>query len=618
MCGFLEVFQKNKPVDRSRFESALAEMRHRGPDDSGASYSSLVCGGGEVHVAAGHQRLAILDLDPRSAQPFQSGGRTLLFNGEIYNYQSLRKELEGVAEFHTSGDTEVLCRMLECKGEQALDEMNGMWAFAFLDREKRTVTACRDRYGKKPLFYYMDDEVLVFSSTVKSMYAYLGRSPRIRYEAMEAFLEYGVMYPGGGRETHLHQVRQVLPGQLAEFDLDKWEVSREHCYDGFMTGQDEECDIRQLPDLLRDAVKLRLVSDRPVGLMLSGGIDSTLILSVLYSLGLHETVRCYIGETGKSDDAKYARECAAQLGVDAKVVDLDYGDEAFNIFLKMCGHHEKAFPFSGNAMAMAEMYHRISEDGVPVVIDGTGGDEVFGGYWDRGFQPALKQAVLEGEYGWIREMRDSEPALRGKISEILKSCVWRNRLWTFDWKQMKRRLKPHYRVLGLGRSGIASPDPLRFPSSDYIADALKDISPGGRLGEWIWHNDRNAMMCGVENRSPMLDHRLRKFIRTGYKQKMQAGWNKHELRKVFSEFVELPSQWRRQKQGFRWDRKSFVAQNRDAVLELIGESKCLAAHYDTGAYVERAAKDGKIISKVLTSRLLCIAGLEEAMGLRAG
>ena len=617
MCGFLEVFQKNKPVDQSRFESALAEMRHRGPDDFGISYSSLKFGGDEVYVAAGHQRLAILDLDSRSAQPFQSGESTLLFNGEIYNYRSLRKGLEGLAEFHTSGDTEVLCRMLECKGAKALDEMNGMWAFTFLNREKRTVAACRDRYGKKPLFYYMDDEVLIFSSTVKSMYAYLGRSPRIRYEAMEAFLEYGVMYPGSGSETHLHEVKQVLPGQLVEFDLGDWKIYNEQCYDGFMTGEDQDCDIRELPDLLRDAVKLRLVSDRPVGLMLSGGIDSTLILSVLYSLGLHETVKCYIGETGKSEDAKYASECAAQLGVNARVVNLDYGDEAFNIFLKMCGHHEKAFSLSGNAMAMAEMYHRISEDEVPVVIDGTGGDEMFGGYWDRSFRPAVKQAVLTGEYGWIREMRKSEPALRGKVSEILKSCVLRNRLWKFDWKQTKSKFKPHYRSLGLGKSGIESPDPLHYPSSNYIADALKDISPGGRLGEWIWHNDRNAMMSGVENRSPLLDYRLRQFIKTGYQNKMHNGWNKYELRKVFSEFVELPSQWRRQKQGFRWDRKSFIKQNRNAVLELIGESKCLAAHYDTGAYVERAARDGMVVSKVLTSRLLCIAGLEEAMGLRA-
>jgi len=254
---------------------------------------------------------------------------------------------------------------------------------------------------------------------------------------------------------------------------------------------------------------------------------------------------------------------------------------------------------------------------VPVVIDGTGGDEMFGGYWDRSFRPAVKQAVLTGEYGWIREMRKSEPALRGKVSEILKSCVLRNRLWKFDWKQTKSKFKPHYRSLGLGKSGIESPDPLHYPSSNYIADALKDISPGGRLGEWIWHNDRNAMMSGVENRSPLLDYRLRQFIKTGYQNKMHNGWNKYELRKVFSEFVELPSQWRRQKQGFRWDRKSFIKQNRNAVLELIGESKCLAAHYDTGAYVERAARDGMVVSKVLTSRLLCIAGLEEAMGLRA-
>ena len=593
-------------------------MRHRGPDDVGIAYSSMMVRSEgeeqEVFIGAGHQRLAILDLDRRSAQPFQDGERILLFNGEIYNYKCLRADLESNSvDFRTMGDTEVLFKLLQHRGREAIDQLNGMWAFTYLDRLSSTVIASRDRYGKKPLFYYMDEEVLVFSSTVGALHAYLGRKPRLKRKAMDVYLQHGVMYPSGSHETHLHTIKQVLPGHTVQFDLATWKVDEQECYDGFLTKEAENPDIEELSETLKQAVEMRLISDRPIGLMLSGGVDSTLILSVLHSMGLIEQVRCYIGDTGKSPDAKYARECVEKLGVNARVVDLDYGDEAFSIFLRMCGHHEKAFPLVGNAMAMAEMYHRISEDDVPVVIDGTGGDEIFGGYWDRSFAPAVKNAFLSGDYAWIKTMIDADPGLRGKVLEILRGSILRNRFWQIDPKRARRQFQASYRLLGLNQALTESTDPLSCPSSDFTKDVLKDISPGGRLGEWIWHNDRNAMMSGVENRSPLLDFRLRRFIHTDYRNKMHEGWNKHELRSVFDKFAPLPSQWRRQKQGFRWDRKHFLKKNKNEALELIASSQCLSEFYNTRAYIDRAQKDDKIYMKTLTTRLLCIAGLEHAM-----
>ena len=200
--------------------------------------------------------------------------------------------------------------------------------------------------------------------------------------------------------------------------------------------------------------------------------------------------------------------------------------------------------------------------------------------------------------------------------DALRGIALRNRMWRFDPKKARRFRSPSYKLLGLDRYDVPSPDPLEYPGSDFISAALRDVSPGGRLGEWIWHNDRNAMMSGIENRSPLLDYRLRTFIGTGYRNKIHQGWNKYELRRVFSKFIELPTQWRRQKQGFRWVGKSFIRQNRNLILDLISQSKCLQSRYSVDAYVDRARVDEKFLCKGVTARLLCIAGLEETLGIK--
>lgn len=144
---------------------------------------------------------------------------------------------------------------------------------------------------------------------------------------------------------------------------------------------------------------------------------------------------------------------------------------------------------------------------------------------------------------------------------------------------------------------------------------MLDISPGGRLGEWIWHNDRNAMMYGIENRSPLLDYRLIPCIRTGYAAKFQGQWNKLELRRAFDAFCPLPTQWRVQKQGFRWKRNSFMKYNKEAVLALVEGSSFLTQRFQTLRYVDRCRKDDMLYQSPLTDRLLSVAGVAERLRL---
>lgn len=614
MCGILQVFSRRQAIERERFEEALALIKHRGPDHTGTHYHEeglSMPGGGRVWVASGHQRLSILDLDERSHQPFRRDGCCLVFNGEVYNFRKLAPDLEAAgARFTTSGDTEVLFEGLRQEGLDFLRRCNGMWGFSFLDETRARALVSRDRHGKKPVFYYADEDQVIISSMVSPIYALLGRPPRIRDEMIDAYLADGVMFPPQGEDAHFADLRQVPPGHSLEIDLKDWKLD---CKAYFRVAEEPARRVpaaEELPGILRDAVVSRLVADRKVGLLLSGGIDSTLVLSVIHHEGLQDQVRCYIGDTGRSKDAEYARQCVEQLGIDATDVRLGYGNDAFERYLRVCHHQEKPFPFLGSSLAMSEMYERIALDDVRVVLDGTGGDEQFGGYWDRLYPAALREAFARGDFGWLISSLRQAPKPFKRIKQAMRS-----ELLHCGWRRLRQKVSPAGRALGFHKARPGLADPLTIPLSNMTDAMVRDAGPGGRLGEWIWHNDRNAMMAGIENRSPILDYRLLEFMGTGYHNKFVNGWNKHELRKAFDSFTPLPTQWRREKQGFRWSGREFLRQNRDSILELIRSSAYLQSRYDTARYVDLAHRNSRVLTCPFTPRLLSIAGVELAIGL---
>ncbi|MCP1337367.1 asparagine synthetase B family protein [Futiania mangrovi] len=617
MCGFLFALHRNRPVDRARFEAAFATMRHRGPDAHQIAYETLTLATPEgpaiLHVGAGHHRLAILDLDPRSNQPFVREGRMLLYNGEIYNFADLK---DAPDTYETTGDTEVLFRALCERGTDALGAMNGMWGFAFLDPHSGTLIAARDRHGKKPLFFYRDADTLCVASTIAAIASYLDRPPVFEDAILDAYLAHGAVFPGGGFGTHIRGIGQVPPGGVLRvsfrdwtFQEDRWFRLEEHVA-GTPPRQED------LPGLIADAVRLRLVSDRKVGLLLSGGVDSSIVLAALYAQGLADSVTCFIGETGRSLDAKYARECVEKLGIDATTINLGYGEDAFARFLKMCRHHEKPFPLIGNSMAMSEMYEAVAAHGMVVVLDGTGGDEQFGGYWDRQFPFALRDAWGKGDRAWLAAMLKANGRMMARTAmEAAEDRLVRPLLKLPFVKHPSKAMQEFLRAdMGSAPHG----DPLEAETFGSFEAALIADAARGRLGEWLWHGDRNAMMSSLENRSPLLDYRISRYMTTGYAKKFVGEFNKHELRTAFDGLVNLPTQWRTEKQGFRWAAKRFYTENRDQILERIAGSQVLRDRVDVPGFLDAARARPRYLTSRLTPRLLCVAGLEETIGLAPG
>jgi asparagine synthase (glutamine-hydrolysing) len=579
-------------------------MGHRGPDASKMQFEDCGHAGVQFSLGFGHQRLAIIDLDARSEQPFSAAGTLTVYNGEIYNYRDLKTKMVGEV-FNTSGDTELFAKWIAKKGTAGIGDFVGQWAGVQWIASERRLLLTRDFYGKKPLFIYKDENIFIASSTVRAIALYLGRTLRFKHDFLESFVvSYGAYLPG--TESHVEGITQIGPGQCASFDLESWALNK--------TG-----DIRQLekisdvapperPEdlfaLIENAVLDRLVSDRDVGLFVSGGVDSTLILSILHKHGKLDAVSCMIGETGLSPDAHYAKAITARLGVKAEVVEIDYSSFGFDQFLNVSRMQERPFALSGNLVAMAQLYARVAQTDIKVVLDGTGADEVFGGYWDRYAPFAFREALSKRKIGWL-------------LNTALRNLAEPRRLRHAVRIAMRGSQLPGdpaiARMLNLSdkqflEAGTAF-DPLATITPNLAEAQVSDIFHG-RLQDWLWQNDRNSMAFSIESRSPFMDRRLFPYVNAPLNKKFRGEFNKYALRQVFDYVGGAETQWRRQKQGFRYQPNVFLKKNRVNILEYLTESNVVREHFPC-LDSDTLAADGTPIA--LIGKLLAIAAADEAI-----
>jgi len=303
-----------------------------------------------------------------------------------------------------------------------------------------------------------------------------------------------------------------------------------------------------------------------------------------------------------------------QLGIRAETVVLDYDHNTFDRFLQICRHQEKPISLNGSSMGMPQMYEVISSQGVPVVLDGSGGDEIFGGYWERQFPYAVHDALKAGDWPWLRQQLECKDEEYNEKSLLLGSLLPPMLLQSVRTGKRKIRAmtNPFFKADAGSILNTAPTDPLARVSQTFTQAMCADTAPGGRLGEWLWHNDRNSMMSSGEGRSPLLDYRLNHFTYTGYGKKFLTYWNKHVLRKAFDALTPLPTQWRQQKQGFRWDGKHFMRNNQAKIIELIRENQSLRDLVDVRRLADTIHKRPRLLKSSFSKQMLAIAAVELA------
>ena len=364
MCGILAIFCKNpENYNDKKFSSSLAKIKDRGPDHSNTININ-------DNIIFGHNRLKIIDNSEKSNQPFQAYGCTLVFNGCIYNYKEIKKLLKDKYEFKTNGDTEVLLFALIEWGELALDKIDGMYAFIFFDGKKSIIAV--DDFSEKPLYYYKDNTKIIVSSEIKSIKEYLSNNLDLdlSQDILKEFLYLGFLKDD---KTIYKNVKKVLSSKV-------YYIENNNIYSNKKINNTKSLPNIKIDDVhneLINSIKLRLVSDQPIGLLLSSGIDSILLLTILIK-ELKTNIKTYsFYEVQDEENQNYVNKITNYLGVNSNIISglsCDYDASSFCEAFDDLNDCETYFPY----YAMLEFISKNTN--IKVILSGTGADELFYGY----------------------------------------------------------------------------------------------------------------------------------------------------------------------------------------------------------------------------------------------
>lgn len=578
MCGIAGIIHcaSPKPIDPARVERMCDAIAHRGPDGSGVWT--------DHGVALGHRRLSIIDL-AGSPQPMHSadGRAVIVFNGEIYNYRALRRELaEGGAQFRTDGDTEVILAAWQRWGPECLSRLQGMFAFALYDREQRTLFLARDRFGVKPLFMgELSDGGIAFASELKALLAHPQLRRTLDPLAVEDYLAWG--YVPDHRSILAH-VSKLPAGHYRLLHMGKQAAAPQRWYDLSFAerhrGSDRDLEA-ELVHRMEEAVRSRMVADVPLGAFLSGGVDSSSVVALMAQESRAPVTTCSIGfDVAAVDESAYAEQIAQSFGTDHESRRVDPDD--FAAIELVAGMYDE--PFADASALPTWRVCELARQHVTVALSGDGADEAFAGY---------RRQVFQHQEGRVRGMIPSglRSAVIGPLARLYPKA---------DWAPQKLRAKATLSALAMSDSAayasalsVTGPDARARLYSDvyerqrgaYRAEdrliELMDSAPARSAldraqyadcafwlpGDILTKVDRASMAVSLEAREPLLDHRLVEFAaRLPERLRVKGGTGKYLLKKAMERHLPHDILYR-PKQGFvtpigEWFRGPLASQAR--------------------------------------------------------
>lgn len=563
MCGILGIKSSCLP-DKKLFKKSLDLMIHRGPD-SGDIYETS-------SSMFGHRRLKIIDLSEAANQPMTSKDNlyTIIFNGEIYNYQIIAKELKSLGyDFKTNGDTEVLLNGFHAWGENLLEKINGMFSFAILNNKTGKIFIARDRMGIKPLYYYMNNDTFIFASEINSIVSLLNEKLSIDYTSIVDFFTY-LYVPE--TKTIYNNIKKLLPGHCATYHNNKlviseyWNVNHQH--NNKLSLDDT---LEKLDFLINDSVKMRLVSDVPVGSFLSGGIDSSLIS--YYASKNHQNIKTFYADFGNeyTNDIEIAKNLKTNHF--RKSVK-DSNISSFNL-MKTYGdlHYDTStLPF----------YHiaDVASKEVTVCLSGDGGDELFYGYnWYNSYAQSSKYNFIKSMYSFIdpKQILINKQFQRGFkykkyfISNDLERYVYIRGGYTKSYlnkvlpESIKNKIPKDYDHYWLYRKYWDLKNANQKSRLQYID--MKNFM----VNDILLKVDMMSMLHSLEVRVPFLDHRIVELTHSLDENFINNKSNKFLLKKIFKQ--KFPKNLLEKKKiGFGMKNLNFSNNNSFKIFNSIGDS----------------------------------------------
>ena len=516
MCGIFGIASRSPNRKDNLLIAQRDTMYHRGPDDSGAWWSEDGC------VGLAHRRLSIIDLSSAGHQPMvdESGSLCIAFNGEIYNFRDLRRELETRGyHFRSSSDTEVILTAYREWGTDCIQHFNGMFTFGLYDGGCRRLFLARDRAGEKPLFYHLANGALIFASELKALMADPVFPRRLDPEALHCYLAFG--YVPGDR-CILAGVNKVPPAHALTFDLDSG-ISRMWRYwqlpDPPETQEeagkvDEAALLDELEYLLEDAVRRQLVADVPVGILLSGGVDSSLTTAMAVRSTPHvKTFTIRFPGCGKHDETEHARLIARHFNTDH--VELEAGPSTVDLLPLLARQFDE--PMVDSSMIPTYLISKLVRRHCTVALGGDGGDELLGGY--KHYNRLL---WMQEKIGWIPDsLRKSCAGMAAALLPLgFKGRNWLQGLGV-DLKTGLPLIATYFdygsrrSLIGNDFNGIDSAESIRqerIPKDPDILQRATRMDFENYLAEDILVKvDRASMLNSLEVRAPWLDYRIIEF-----------------------------------------------------------------------------------------------------------
>ncbi|HEV3137060.1 MAG TPA: asparagine synthase (glutamine-hydrolyzing), partial [Pirellulales bacterium] len=527
MCGITGAvwFDAAAALGGDTLERMTDVLRHRGPDDQGSYRSELqlMPGYGAMPgVALGHRRLSIIDL-ALGHQPLsnEDGSIWIVFNGEIYNHRELRQRLEGSGHrFRSHSDTEAIVHLYEDEGLDFLRHLNGMFALAIWDARERRLVLARDRLGKKPLYYRLESNRLLFASELKSLLQVPGIRREIDPQSLDEYLTYQyVPHP----RTIFRGFSKLPPGHYGVYAEGRWKTG---CY--WQPNFDHEIKrplvdyAAELRELLTSAVRLRLESDVPLGAFLSGGIDSSLIVGLMQSL-LDRPVKTFsIGfAIPEYDETAHAREVAQRLGTEHHEFRVE--PQCVDVLEKLVWHYDE--PFADSSAIPTYYVSKLSREFVTVALTGDGGDELFAGYLR--YRAVRLASHFDHLPRWLRSIASGPPWPRlgrsarsrsllrraGRFAEALSLAPQQRYLrWLALFDERARADLYSDGFLG----DLPDLDPCDFLTQAFARSSHRDPVTSASLTDLVTYLpcdlmtkvDIASMANSLECRAPFLDYRV--------------------------------------------------------------------------------------------------------------
>lgn len=558
MCGIAGSIGSDK-IDSGRIDKTLQKLERRGPDSDGFQRIDL----GNAQATILHTRLSIIDLHNHANQPFVRDGLTLAFNGEIYNYIEIAKELRQLGhKLETNSDTEVLLEAYRAWGMAALDKLEGMWAFALLDEKKRTLILSRDRFGEKPLFYTRRNGTTYFASEPKALAALTGEKFQVNKDKISRYLTNGFRTLFKADDTFFENVHEVPPAHNIVIDSDG--AVQSDCYWQLryqpqeMTPQDA---VEGVYERLLQSMKLRLRSDVPLAFCLSGGVDSTALVSMAArELGAEIHAFSIIDSDERYDESRNIKTTVEQIGCDHYIAHTS-SKGFFERMRDLVAYHDAPVP-TISYYVHSFLSQEIAQRGYKVAISGTGADEIFTGYYDH-------YAYWLSEYAGSEEIEQYVAEWRGTYGRWVNNPLLQDPMTFHKQPDFRDHL---YQNRDLFNGFLVEENDAIFSEKKYCGNLLRN-----RMMNELSHeivpvilraDDMNSMRYSVENRSPFLDRNLVEFAYSiPNKNLIRDGLPKWPLRQAIKGIAPDSVRLDTQKRGFNASIDSLVDRSDPDTLE---------------------------------------------------